>query len=182
MELSSCHIETHRLLIKEWHSLESGQWDACDLSDVVIALHTAPVTRSLPTAWQGAYTNSRALDWIDERDREGTTLLVISAETRQPVGLMIFSEPELDGVGDREIHIGYLLGETAWGVGMATEMVSGFVDWCGGQGLDGTLIAGVEGGNQPSRRVLEKNGFRLDTTDSLGTTGELLYRRRFVSL
>ncbi len=177
MDLSNCNIRTPRLLLKEWHSFGSTERAKSDLTGVVISILTEPVTRSLPPAWQGDYSTNRAADWIHERDSEGTTLLAISAETSQPVGLMILYEIEDIETGDEDIRLGYLLAESAWGSGMATEMVSGFLDWCRSQDFHGTITAGVERDNQASRRVLEKNGLNSGPTETSGST-ETIYRLR----
>ncbi len=94
-----------------------------NLAQLVAAMLTEPVTRTLPTAWQGNYTVSRASEWIRERDREGTTLLAIDKSTKKPVGLVILMEVagEKD-TGGIEVRLGYLLSEPAWGKGLATEL------------------------------------------------------------
>ena len=92
---------------------------------------TEPVTRTLPTAWQGNYTVSRAREWIKERDKEGTTLLVVERSTKEPIGLVILIEVDSENANDGiEVRVGYLLAESAWGKGLATELVKGFVEWC----------------------------------------------------
>lgn len=118
---------------------------------------TPSVTQSLPEAWQGAYTTERANEWIDERDREGATLLVLERSSRTPVGLMILFESDDEQI-DRTIRLGYLLSESAWGQGLASELVQGFVKWCRTVEIV-LIIGGVERDNIPSQRVLEKNGF-----------------------
>ena len=121
---------------------------------------TEPVTRMLPSAWQGDYTVSRAREWIRERDQEGTTLLVIDNSTKEPVGLVILIEVDsknaIDGI---EVRVGYLLAESAWGKGLATELVKGLVEWCRTQSTIATLAGGVNADHPVSMRVLEKNGF-----------------------
>lgn len=88
----ACSFETSRLFIKEWHSLKPEEWVEQDLASVVAAMLTAPVTKSLPPGWQGSFTEERARQWIEERDQEGTTLLVIEQPERTPVGLVILFE------------------------------------------------------------------------------------------
>ncbi len=87
-----------------------------------------PVTRSLPPPWQGPYSVTRAQQWVEERDKEGTTLLVVDKQVNQPVGLMILFETE--DIYGFEVRLGYLLAEPAWGKGFASELVRGFVGWC----------------------------------------------------
>ena len=68
-----CQFDTDRLTLQEWHRAESNK---DDLATSVAAILTETVTRSLPIPWQGEFSIARARSWIDERDSEGTTLLV----------------------------------------------------------------------------------------------------------
>lgn len=121
---------------------------------------TELVTRTLPPAWHGDYTVAHAREWIAERDNEGTTLLAIEKISMEPIGLVILnelnSEIDIDGI---EVRLGYLLSEPAWGRGLASELVKGFVAWCRTQAHISTLVGGVDADNPASIRVLEKNGF-----------------------
>jgi RimJ/RimL family protein N-acetyltransferase len=112
----------------------------------------------LPPDWQGAYSHQRAERWIRERDAESTTLIVIQKATGNAIGLLIlFGTAD----GSRDLRLGYLLAEAAWGQGFASELVRGLVDWSTANDIS-TLTGGVESGNIASRRVLEKNGFVAD--------------------
>ena len=156
-----CSFETPRLIITPWHLRSDDQQD---LAESVAGLLSPPVTRSLPTAWQGDYTVARALEWIQERNADGPMLLVTEKSTGRAIGLVILFEATANGtVGRVEIRIGYLLAEAAWGRGLASELLSGFVDWCGSQPAIASLVAGVERDNIASKRVLEKSGFQLRT-------------------
>ncbi len=92
MMCKTCSFATDRLIVGEWHSLPFSDQRQASLDQVVATMLTEPVTRTLPTAWQGSYTVSRAREWIKERDKEGTTLLVIDKSTNEPVGLLILNE------------------------------------------------------------------------------------------
>jgi RimJ/RimL family protein N-acetyltransferase len=179
MICKTCSFSTDRLIVGEWHSLSTPDGRPDDLAQVVTAMLTEPVTRTLPTAWQGDYTVSRAREWIRERDQEGTTLLVIEKSTKEPVGLVILievdSENTIDGI---EIRLGYLLSEPAWGRGLATELVKGFVGWCRTQAPIATLAGGVDADHPASMRVLEKNGFRPVEADTRTAQDHRLYRLR----
>ena len=150
-------FETPRLLAKEWHSLGPDDWDPRDLRGVVSTMLTEKVTAPLLPAWQGLYTHERAAGWIEARDREGTTLLVVNRSEREPVGLLLFFESDEDP-SRVDVRLGYLISESAWGHGFATELVRGFVGWCRSQDVS-SITGGVERGNAASIRVLEKNGF-----------------------
>jgi RimJ/RimL family protein N-acetyltransferase len=157
--IRSCRFDTDRLLVKEWHSLSGAQWDAPDhLAGIVRGLLTPEVTRSLPESWHGTYSLGRAREWIAQRDLEGSTLLVLDRACHKPLGLLILFEIDPGNGRGVEIHLGYLLAEPAWGKGLASELIGGFVAWCRNQDV-ALVVGGVEPGNIGSRRVLEKNGF-----------------------
>ncbi len=155
---STCAFETERLSVKEWHALTPEDWCQHDLAAVVSAMLTPAVTQSLPESWQGSYDKERTLEWINERDEEGTTLLVVEKQSRLATGLMILFE--IGNEVNIEVRLGYLLAEPAWGQGFASELVGGFVRWCQAQSAIWKLAGGVERDNPASRRVLEKNGFQ----------------------
>ena len=90
---------------------------------------TEPVTRALPRDWQGEYAGERALDWIRARDVEGSTLLVVKRASRRAIGLVILFEVKRDE-GGVDVRLGYLLAESAWRQGFASELIRGFVGWC----------------------------------------------------
>ena len=156
----SCAFETDRLQTREWHSPSWPLRYRDDLASIVAGILTEPVTKTLPVAWHGAFTEERSRDWIAERDREGAGLLVVEKATGNPVGLVIlFEVPSDDGI---EVRIGYLLAEASWGLGFATELVDGLAQWCRAQPSIRSLAGGVAPDNPASRRVLEKNGFGPD--------------------
>ena len=170
--LSAVSFETDRLQIRAWHSRSWPAGWQQDLPRIVAGILTEPVTRTLPTSWRGAFTADRAHDWIEERDREGVTLLVAEKTGGNPVGLVIlFETSSEDGT---EVRLGYFLAETSWGMGFATELVEGLVQWCRAQPGLRSLAGGVSADNPASRRVLEKNGFLL--SESEGDGGEEILR------
>ena len=177
VELRDCTFETERLQVKDWHSISSSDLQQQDLTGVVAAILTEPVSRSLPASWQGSYTTERAQEWIKERDIEGATLLVIDKLTHQAVGLMILFEMEAEeGNSDTDVRLGYLLSEGTWGKGIATELVHGFVSWCRGQASISSIAGGVAMDNPASKRVLEKNGFQLVPSKDEAVPDEQLFR------
>ena len=94
----ACGFETDRLLANEWHSHPRNEGE---LERIVAAILSEPVTRSLPTSWQGSYSVERARTWVEERDNQGTTLLVFEKSSSEPIGLLILFEARGDGVPER---------------------------------------------------------------------------------
>ncbi len=154
----TCEFETSRLRVGEWHSvpLRPGR----DLAVVVTEMLTDGTTRSLPSAWHGAYTPERAQAWIAERDEESATLLATGRESGEPLGLVILFELAADDQpDDLDLRLGYLLAEPAWGRGLASELIEGLVSWCRSQPSIRSIAAGVATDNVASARVLTNNGF-----------------------
>ena len=148
MVFTNYRFSTQRLLVREWHSFAVQEWNPRDLAIVVKDMLTERVTESLPPAWQGSYSLDRARDWVKERDCEGVTLLVVEKASRKPIGLIILFDTANGGEG-AELRLGYLLAESAWGKGFASELIMGFVEWCrhaevasitGGVGRSATIL------------------------------------------
>ncbi len=175
MTCESCSFETDRLAVRNWHSAPDEDWPAQDLAELVVDLMTKPVTRSLPSDWQGTYTIDRAAEWVNERDREGATLLARERSTSEAVGLvMLFEMPRADGA-ESDVRLGYLLAESAWGRGLGSELIGGLVDWCRARASIRSLAGGVAADNAASARVLEKNGFSEVEADHDDPTRERLF-------
>ena len=172
--LRAVSFETDRLQIREWHSASwPAHWQD-DLAGIVAGILTEPVTRTLPVSWHGPFTEERARDWIEDRDREGPTLLVVETATDNPLGLVIlFETPSENGI---EVRLGYLLAEASWGMGLATELVDGLVRWCRAQPRIQSIAGGVAPDNPASKRVLEKNGFLPGEFANDGGSGEEMLR------
>ena len=85
-------------------------------------------------------------------------------------------------MGDRSngtfLRLGYLVSHMMWNNGLATELVEGFVQWCKENNIS-TVLARTDPDNTPSIRVLEKNNFSTQTTDSDGKS--LLFQYDFMN-
>ena len=168
----TCEYETTRLSIGGWHGMQLPP--SVDLPGVVCKVLTDAVTRSLPPSWHGPYSRARARAWIDERDAESATLLALDRASGEPVGFVILSEHSVGDEHDRvDLRLGYLLAESAWGRGLASELVEGLVRWCRSQPSILSITGGVAGDNIASARVLTKNGF---TAIGPVHDGEQIYR------
>ncbi|WP_051560072.1 GNAT family N-acetyltransferase [Marinobacterium jannaschii] len=154
---------TDRLLVKEWHSFASDEWRDQDLAVIVKGILTPRVTHSLPPSWQGSYTLERAEAWIAERDDEGVALLAIEKSSGNAIGIILLFEAAKDKDGS-DLRLGYMLGESSWRKGFASELVNGFVAWCQDNKIK-SVTGGVERDSIASRRVLEKCGFMHTASD-----------------
>lgn len=152
-----CVLATDRLSAGDWHEFSDRY--RLDLVDVVRAVLTPATTTALPPDWQGDFDEERAGLWVSARDAESAMLLVVEWETRQPVGLLILSE----AVGEREqldVRVGYVLAQSAWGRGLASELVGALVEWARSKPSIESMSGGVAAANDASARVLRKNGFQ----------------------
>jgi RimJ/RimL family protein N-acetyltransferase len=163
-----CSFETARLQVGDWHVLSSLPSGGSRLPEIVRRFLTPSVTEQLPPSWEGPYSEQRAGTWIRDRDAEGTQSLAISRESSSPIGLLLLHEAPHGASGRLELRIGYLIAETEWGKGYASEILKGLIEWADG-GAFSALVAGVAADNAPSIRVLEKCGFVLDEGSSGGT-------------
>ena len=67
-----------------------------------------------------------------------------------------------------DVHLGYLLGKSVWGQGIATELLTGPLEHLSKTNL--RLLAGVGFDNPASATVLEKVGFvKIDQDSDLDT-------------
>jgi RimJ/RimL family protein N-acetyltransferase len=139
---------------------------------VVAEMATVRTTVALPESWQGDLTVESARRWIDDRDSDASMSLIAEIPSEQPVGILVLGEVPLPGPGV-DLRIGYLFAESSWGRGLATELVSGVIDWARTQPGIRMLTGGVDPENRASVRVLEKCGFRvIDDPDP----GAIVYR------
>lgn len=160
-----CSFTTDRLVVGEWRALSVNDED---MVNAVATILTPRVTQSLPEAWRGEYSHHRASKWLEETDQHAATLLILDRASGKSIGLMILFE----NVEERSVRIGYMLAESAWGSGYATELLQGFVGWC--KKMDVALvIGGVDQDNVASQRVMEKNGFGIAGNSQ--SHGQLIY-------
>ena len=108
------------------------------------------------------YTEADADWWLAETaKKEGTEGLfrMILADGR-PVGQITLERGT--GIGSRDAEIGYTLNTAYWSKGIMTE-AAGFICREGFAAWDLLRISGrANAANIGSRRVMEKNGFRLE--------------------
>ena len=170
--LESLSFDSERLVVSEWH--RAVERTGLDLARSIVELMTPLTTRSLPESWRGDYSLERAQRWIAERDAESPTLLVTDRQTGEAIGLLIvFLDSSADEDSGGDARLGYLLSDSVWGQGLASELVAGLVGWSKTRAGIATLTAGVEASNVASQRVLLKNGFAQVGAES---EGQLTYR------
>ena len=99
-------------------------------------------------------TDQNIDQWIDARDAESDIYLIRERGTGSIIGLMFITPPF-----NNDIHLGYLLGQSAWGHGYASELLAGLVLHVPKIGF--RLLGGVGRENPASAHVLRQTGFQL---------------------
>jgi [ribosomal protein S5]-alanine N-acetyltransferase len=107
------------------------------------------------------YTETDAREWLEKvKDRESLTSFCVEVDGN--VAGSIGVVPRED-VYRKTIEIGYFIGEKFWGQGVGTEAVKQMLDFIKVNFDVVRVFAEVFEYNKASMRVLEKNGFYLET-------------------
>ncbi|WP_209504960.1 MULTISPECIES: GNAT family N-acetyltransferase [unclassified Ruegeria] len=150
-------FRTPRLSVSDWKVELADPRLRGRLEDDLAALLTPEVLKHLPPSMQ--LQGRSVSNWIDDRRAESDILLARQNHGNHLIGLFVLAmSSEADSIPS--LHIGYLIAESAWGNGYASEMLQGLRDALA-PGPDIRLIAGVGRDNPASARVLQKTGFTL---------------------
>lgn len=120
----------------------------------VIGILTPNVTAALPPYFQGIDDAEKAESWVKKITEDGQTLAVYLTPENNLCGFIFLYQSDND-----EVHLGYLLGETHQGKGLAKEILGGLLAWCKQNKQVRALIGGVEKNNVASSSLLLKLGF-----------------------
>ena len=117
-------------------------------------LLSSAVVEGLPPYFHGIKTQPDAKVWLEHMMLESSLFLVKHDEKDVIIGfIFIFSDDDCDA------HIGYLLAKEYWGMGLAMEMLQGFIDNATKNEQWVKFIAGVDLHNDASSKLLLKLGF-----------------------
>ena len=136
------------------------------LEEALIQVLTPDVLAPLPPPLQLAATPDAMSCWINDRAAESEVSVIRDGATQDIIGLLILVSLT-DPVPS--VHLGYLLAQSTWGKGYATEVLSGLVAQASSLAPI-TLIGGVACDNPASARVLIKAGFTRDADQSTSDT------------
>jgi len=135
-----------------------------DLLASVMQILTASVVENLPPYFHNVDSTSSAQEWLTQIMSEGRLFIVQLTGESKTIGF-IFLSTENEG----DAHIGYLLGESYWGKGYATEILKGLIDFIGSENKITRLIAGVATDNIASTKLLHKLGFKQNSSEDKST-------------
>jgi RimJ/RimL family protein N-acetyltransferase len=160
---------------------EIRSWERGDAAALVRHADSRAVWRNLRDQFPFPYTETDAEMWIrTARSLRPETAFAIDVggEAIGAIGVEL-----KDDVYRRSAEIGYWLGETHWGRGIATEALIAMTDWAFANFDLVRLFAHVFEWNPASARVLEKAGYSFEArmrdavTKDGRTIDALLYAR-----
>ena len=145
-------FETERLSVSDWADTIAVPVARRNLAMLLPDLLTPDVIAHLPPFFD--LTGQNIDQWIDERDAESDIYLIRETGTDAIIGLTFLTPPV-----NNDIHLGYLIEQSAWGKGYASELLAGLVLHVLKTGF--RLLGGVGRENPASAHVLRKTGFQL---------------------
>ena len=112
------------------------------------------------------YTKKDAQEWLElaKKERTATTFCIeADGQLAGSIGVIL-----KDDVYRKTAEIGYFVGEEYWGKGIATEALKQMLDYIQKQFDVVRIYAEVFEYNKASMKVLEKNGFYLESIRKKG--------------
>ena len=147
-------LTTERLLLRRLERSDAGEMFSTWASDPEVTRfltwlphESADTTKELLAAWEEEYQDPRCYRWGLVRREDGRLMGSI----------------DVTGYRDGLPMIGYCMGREFWGRGYMTEALAAVVDCLFEDGFSGAIVEAVDE-NTGSNRVIQKNGFRLDST------------------
>ncbi|GAB2510726.1 GNAT family N-acetyltransferase [Microbulbifer agarilyticus] len=152
-------FETSRLLVTELPA-DSAASGRVELLDEIPKILTPAVVSHLPPHFSGITFPEDAKVWLARMCAESHLLLITTRIDKTPVGFLFVHVNQ-----ENDAHIGFLLRESHWGQGLASELLRGFIDEVRERRALRTLIGGVSLENIQSQRLFDKLAFskRLDS-------------------
>jgi RimJ/RimL family protein N-acetyltransferase len=148
----TAEIQTERLLLRRWRDEDRAPFAAMNADPTVMRYYPRTMTRDESDAF---------VDRIEARFDEhgyGLWAVELAGEFTGYVGLAwhVFEEG-----GPEELEVGWRLAERFWGKGIATE--AGRAALAIGLHHEPTVVSVTAEINQPSQRVMQRIGMRLDS-------------------
>ncbi|SHI19636.1 GNAT family N-acetyltransferase [Ferrimonas marina] len=140
-------VTTQRLSLTRWSSADAPAQP--ELFEQVVTVLQPEVVAELPPTFHGVTSPEQARQWLAQQSQQSDLYLV-----RQEGRLIGFVLLHRQGDGG---HLGYLLAKSAWGQGLAFEMLQGLLPHY--QGQLRWIEAGVAEDNLASIRLLQRLGF-----------------------
>ena len=133
-----------------------------DAPQIVESLSNEKIARNLRTV-PIPYKFSDALEWLDrlEEEQKNPETAPLRWAIRETVTHKLIGDISLRPSDEEAFTLGYWLAIEYWGLGIMTDAVATVLATVKGGERVKLVLAGAKEGNWASRRVLEKNGFRM---------------------
>lgn len=159
-------IETRRLILRPWREA-----DAPALFRYASDPDIGPVA-----GWPAHTSEEYSLEIIRTVFAAPETYAVVLKDSGEPVGccgIMVSNSLHSAVMKRGEAEIGYWIGKPYWGQGLIPEAVEALISRCFNQLSLDAVWCGYYEGNDKSRRICEKSGFKFhhtsyDTESPLG--------------
>ena len=145
-------FETPRLNAKELSAAITSESNQKLLTQILNVL-TPSVVHNLPPYFHDINTRTQAQDWLT-RMLSDSRLVEVTYDSDELIGFIFIHE-----ANKTASHVGYLLAESHWGKGLATELLKEFINTVKVTESWEILVAGVDASNQASCQLLKKLGF-----------------------
>jgi RimJ/RimL family protein N-acetyltransferase len=128
-----------------------------DIPSLVMYANNIKIAENLRNSFPHPYTEKNARDFISQWIAHDPIRIFAIEYENKPIG-SIGLHPK-DDVYERNLELGYWIGEPFWGKGFATRAVKIMIDYGFNNFNVNRIYAGAFGKNIASCRVLEKAGF-----------------------
>ena len=156
--MTGVHIETARLLLRDWSDADSEPFAALNADPRVMEFFPKALTRAESDALMARIRTDFARDGYD-------LYAVEEKASGRFIGFNGLAEPGFDAPFMPAVEIGWRLARAAWGNGYATEGAKAVLAHAFGKlGLK-EIVSFTAEWNRPSRRVMEKIGMTYDPAD-----------------
>lgn len=142
-------------------SIHIRPWKLTDAQTLATIANNRNIYNNVRNSFPSPYTVINAMQWINlQRDTKPTVSFAIEFN-----GLLAGSIGCIlkDDIYNKNIEIGYFLGEGFWNKGIATKAVDLMLQYIKQQFDVTRIYAEVFESNKASMRVLQKNGFYLES-------------------
>jgi [ribosomal protein S5]-alanine N-acetyltransferase len=136
-------------------------WKEQDIAELARVANNKKLWDNLRDRLPHPYTENDAVEWIRMQSNiHPITNFCIEVEGRVAGSIGIMPKEDIHRIS---AEIGYFLDEDLWGKGIATEAVKQLLDYIEEHFDFVRIFAGIFEPNKASMRVLEKNGFHLES-------------------
>ena len=174
-------FSTARVMINPWSVLEEAEFSKQKVLEEVSNILSPNVVKDLLDSWQNLYSIEEIAEWLEQQNQGCFFYGIQYRDSNELIGLLfLYAENEDMDKSTLDLRLGYLLKESEWGKGLASEIIKALVLWSKERNVIGSISGGVEKGNLGSIKVLEKNGFIKSNQEM--PSGVLLYELRLPKL